>query len=85
MNRRSERYARHALTWRAVGYTPLTETEYNYPVETRAAWLLYANFDTALWTPELLRAIERVEHAIAMNAPRYHQLLWEIKSGEWNP
>jgi hypothetical protein len=81
---RSERYARHVNAWRSVGFTPLTEMEYHYPVHARAAWLLYANMESRDGTPELLRAVERAERAIVHDSPNLYKLLWEVASGEWS-
>jgi hypothetical protein len=54
-------YTRHVRLWTWAGWRPLTPTEYRYPLKARAAWLLSGNVEECEWTPECLKAIERIE------------------------
>ncbi len=86
-------YTRHVRLWTWAGWSPLTQTEYRYPLEARAAWLLSGNVEECEWTTERLKAIERIEgyivaHRMTQAEVAAFELTREIRPATeptWNP
>ena len=72
-------YACHVRLWTGAGWRPLTPTEYHYPLEARAAWLLSGNIEECEWSPECLDAIARVEgYIVAQRMEQAHAAAFEL-------
>ena len=72
-------YTRHVRLWTWAGWRPLTPTEYRYPLEDRAAWLLSGNVEECEWSSECLDAIARVEgYIMAQRMEQAHAAAFEL-------